>query len=106
MDAVERVGEWLDRAPMSKPPFDQIREVLSLARSNGWQDIASAPWKQTVLLGELGTKLTVAAYRIGPVAGWRHAHSSDEICFTPTHWQPLPEPPLDRLRGSEDESNV
>jgi hypothetical protein len=58
-----------------------------------WQPIETAPSKQTVILSRLGETLCVTAYRFGPVAGWRHAHSSDAICFEPTHWMPLPEPP-------------
>jgi hypothetical protein len=100
MDAVERVkatihkinGHWWNRR--KRPEAPDLAELVSLARSNDWQGIETAPWKQTVLLGKLGTTLVVAAYRMGPAAGWRHAHSSDEICFAPTHWRALPEPPV------------
>lgn len=42
-----------------------------------WKTIESAPSKQTVFVGQRGSQLMVTAYRIGPISGWRHAHSSD-----------------------------
>lgn len=55
-----------------------------------WQPITTAPSYKTVLLARRGEKLCVTAYRTSTISGWQHAHSSDAICFEPTHWMPLP----------------
>lgn len=65
----------------------------SWVREPAWQPIETAPHQQTVILGLVGSPLRVTAYRKFNKAVWRHVHSSDYICFEPTHWRELPEPP-------------
>jgi hypothetical protein len=73
---------------------DIAAQALAAAESAAWRDMDSAPFKQTVLLCRDGEKLCVTARRIGPVSGWRHAHTSEAICFEPTKWRALPSPPV------------
>lgn len=61
---------------------------------SGWQDISTAPADQRSILG------AHKASGIRKVC-WRRAIGDDryeygagsELCWRPTHWQPLPEPP-------------
>lgn len=76
----------LDAAPA-------LLALASLGREVDWRPIETAPYQQTVFVGQDCGPLLVTAFRMSPQSGWRHAHSADVICFEPTHWQPLPEPP-------------
>lgn len=60
---------------------------------DNWIPIILAPMRKTVILGKVGTELIVTAYWPAPKAGWRHANSSDPVCFEPTHFMYLPKPP-------------
>lgn len=67
---------------------------LDLARRlNPWRPIEQAPFNLRVHLGRRGENLFATAYRLGPVGGWRHAHTSEQVCFEPDVWLPLPAPP-------------
>ena len=70
-----------------------IKEALEAAERAAWQPIETAPSSQMIYLGRRGERFCVTAYRMTPAGGWRHAHTSDQICFDPDVWRPLPAPP-------------
>jgi hypothetical protein len=76
------------------PARTAIQAALAAAPSP-WQPIESAPIRKVVLIGRAGEKLIAEAYIPNPASGWRHIHSCDPICFAPTHWMPLPDPPTE-----------
>jgi hypothetical protein len=55
-----------------------------------WQPILTAPHGKLVLVGSADNMVAMAFYH---GKAWRHAHSLDPLCFEPTHWMALPEPP-------------
>jgi hypothetical protein len=107
MDAVERVERFVDGRlgilDIWKNDLDfseDLRTLLSLARSNGWQDIATAPKDGSfVWLGRRGQ----AVFGLWDDGQWCSL-GPKPLSWEPTCYVPLPDPPspLDRLRGSED----
>ena len=87
--AAERVLAALQAAP------EPVRLEL-VAMLNPWRLIDTAPFQKTVFVGRIYEKVRVTAYRWAPNSGWKHAHTSEEICFQPTHWLPLPASPSKR----------
>lgn len=84
-----------------------LKEAVKL---NGWLPIASYTHRKaggySVLLYDREWEMTEGAIQIGwpdDDGGWRVSHMSD---FSPTHWRPLPEPPVlpDLPEDEEDES--
>jgi hypothetical protein len=104
MDAVERVEDWLagmrvDQAiALTNQQYADLWQLVSLARSNGWQDIASAPtnemfiWARPKGGGKWGLGL---AYR-NVSGGWSDAYGAPAA--DATKWHALPEPPVAALR--------
>lgn len=65
-------------------------------RSSAWQPIESAPAGDMMLIGAVGSSTVAMSFYNG--RAWRHPHSLDVVCFQPTHWMPLPDPPAETGR--------
>jgi hypothetical protein len=76
-----------------------LAALPSQAQADGWQDIASAPKDGTkVLVSVAGRQwITIAAHATHGYRGhaWREIHSLGRVThYEPTHWRPLPAPPV------------
>jgi hypothetical protein len=121
MDAVERVKRFVDGRlgilDIWKNDLDFSEDLRTLlARSNGWQDIATLPDKECAVVfyhadgkfdGFPGERYSTGSFEPCPhvEAGFgpccNGSFDWDDDMPAPTHWRAI-EPPLDRLRGSED----
>jgi hypothetical protein len=79
------------------PEAATITSLTAEVEKSAWQPIETAPNNKSVILAREGTRLIVTGRRNGPISGWRHCHSSDPVCFEPTHWRHYPEPPQSNL---------
>lgn len=64
-----------------------------------WQPIETAPKDGSRIFATNGDELVVMVYTID--FSWVH-ESYSPIVFTPTHWQPLPKPPIAAPENTHD----
>ena len=65
---------------------------------NRWQSIETAPRDGTWILG--GHTGDVRIIRYSDIDGWINVHGNRVVCY-PTHWMPLPEPPMKPVTDAE-----
>ena len=110
------VPKWtageIQEQPQHIPPsirFVDFEQVLAVCRAwqteQGWRDIASAPKDGSWIFGYSDT-LKIRFY---PMVlfwddnGWTTpSHGDGEPGFNPTHWMPLPDPPVPSPPGTEE----
>lgn len=85
---------------MSKE-FHPLRsdEVCAPATAGGWQPIATAPKDGPILAHRMGVWSVpmILIWLDGPGLGtpaWRQFDGEPQRSFQPTHWMPLPSPPV------------
>ena len=59
-----------------------------------WQPIETAPKNMCVLVARHGIKPVIAEYVMYTSAGYSWCCGYREMDDRPTHWMPLPEPPV------------
>ena len=81
-------GWHIGKSEGFKEAADLARDHEAAKREGGWREISSAPRNGTwVLLYELGHGICLGFADGEP---WK---ADDKLC-DPTHWRPLPEPPV------------
>lgn len=92
-------------------PIQDMREAIEAYKRAEWRPISEAPKDGTSILvindaqgapetgGTYPFEIGVAQWNSGPYYNqeeckWRSSYCADlKMYFTPTHWQPLPQPP-------------
>lgn len=65
-----------------------------------WQTMETAPTDGIEILLFCPVKSSIKAYQVVSYFGWNNWEDGHGNDLCPTHWQPLPDPPMDPMRSN------